>query len=139
MASPLWADDGYPCVVRLIKTACWKGYQISVQPIDAETEKAMGDPIVLDKNTYQINAPMVCHPNQSISFKASISPPVWANSNTVYLSRNFWRTPRALPPKATQWIVSLCFRRDFSSVPLPPSVKAACQCNFEELPNAENE
>lgn len=134
---PLWADSTYPCLLRFMKTNCWKGHQITVQAIDTGTQKNIGDPVVLTKDSFEIDVDIPCQPNQSISFTATTLPAVWGSSATTsYPSTHFWQSPKGLPPKATQWVVSLCFASDFSSVPLPLTAEANCQCNFKPLANS---
>ncbi len=138
MASSLCvAAPSYPCVVRLAKTNCWVGTQVTVQPIDTATQQNIGSPIVLGKDVDQISQPFVCKPKQSIAFKATISPPVWAEADTVYPSTSFFQAPSHLPSRADKWIVTLCFSKDFSSVPFPMTAEPTCECKFDKLENSQ--
>lgn len=133
-----WADGNYPCVLRLAKTDCWPDYQITVQPIDASTGKPIGSPVVLEKNSSEIEVLIPCEAEQDISFKAMTLPAVWgATENTQYPSTQFWESPEQLPSGANRWIISLCFASDFSSVPIPLSQKATCVCTFPKIENSD--
>ena len=121
-----------------MKNNCWTDYNLSVQTYDASTEKPVGNPIVLNKGTSDLTVPIPCSPRQTLSFKATYSPPVWANEQNVsYSTMNFWQAPPQLPKGATQWIISLCFANDFTSVPLPLQATAQCVCNFDTLANSQ--
>jgi hypothetical protein len=129
-----WADGNFPCILRLAKTDCWPNYQITLQPMDAETNQPLGKPVVLDKNAYETEVLIPCQPEQEISFVATTLPTVWgATPDTQYPSTHFWETPQQLPGGANRWIVSVCFAADFSSVPLPLSEKASCTCQFPPI------
>lgn len=130
-----WAQENYPCVLKLAKSNCWKGYQVTVQPMDADTGESFGNPIVLEKDVFQVSAPIACKPRQNITFKATISPAVWAESRTSFSSTKFWLTPKKLPRGATEWIATMCFSKDFSTVPMPLAAGANCACDFAPLTN----
>ncbi len=132
------ANTNFPCVLRVAKTDCWPNFQISVQPIDANTQEPLGKPVVIDKNTNETEVLIPCHPKQEISFVATTLPAVWgATSDTQYPSNHFWETPEQLPSNADRWIISLCFATDFSSVPIPLSQKATCVCSFPQIENTK--
>lgn len=131
-------NKNYPCILRLAKTDCWPNYQITVQPIDANTQQPIGNPVVLDKNAYETEVLIPCQAQQEISFVATTLPAVWgATQSTQYLSSHFWESPQQLPPGANRWIVSVCFASDFSSVPVPLSQKATCTCTFPAIENTK--
>lgn len=128
----------FPCVLQLAKSNCWKGFQVNVQPVDVNTGQPVGTPIVLDKDTFNTMAPIVgCQPLENLSFQATFTPAVWANSgDAVYPTNQFWQAPDVLPPKANKWIISICFANDFSAVPLPLQAGSSCECTFPAIDNA---
>lgn len=125
----------FPCVLQLAKSNCWKGFQVTVQPVDVNTGQPVGAPIVLNKDTFNTMAPIVgCQPLQNLSFQAQFSPTVWSDSSAaVYPTNQFWQAPATLPAKANKWVVSICFANDFSGVPLPLQAGSSCNCTFTEL------
>lgn len=131
-----WADN-FICTLHFMKNNCWKAHQITLQPMDVATQKKIGDPIVLPKGQDEIEVNIPCTPNQDISFSATFSPPIWSDSNMSYPTSHFWQSPAALPPGATNWIISLCFANDFTSVPLPLEATANCQCDFPQGQNIQ--
>ena len=134
----VFASGDFPCYVQLVKTNCWKDFEITVQPIDVISQQKTGEPIILGKEVFEKVVPVACKPGQPISFTGAFSPPTWEGTeNKHYVARHFWMPPDSLPKNADKWVISVCFAEDFTSVPLPPSATSVCECKFSELPRSQ--
>lgn len=133
LVSPLWA---LTCYYTLAKDNCWLKYNVSVDVLDAMTNKSLATFVVpAGKAWGRVTFP--CETNgQKLIYHAQFSPSFWeSEKGKVYSARNYWSLPNGVQPGDSAWNVPVCFPADFSEVPLPPEATGSCKCDFSTIPD----
>lgn len=121
----------YPCDIRVMKSSVWKDYDVYVQMKDLTTELKVGQPVLIPKGKLYTVVSTICAAKQRINFQATFSPVIWEGTEKdVYTTNRFWHSPTELPPKSEKWILSVCFSKDFTSVPGPTLESEKVSCSF---------
>lgn len=129
LAAQVFAAD-FDCSFRLIKSSCWQGKKITLKVINSDNLQTETMHI-LSEDAEVLEAPIDCEKIKSLTFKASVSPPVWeGDKGRFYSSRRLWNVPSSLPGNADRWYIDICFSRDFSGVPDPVVDFTRCECVF---------
>ncbi|KTD67590.1 periplasmic protein [Legionella santicrucis] len=130
-SSPLWA---FTCYYTLVKDNCWTKYNVTVEVIDAATEKVLLTPTVPAGKSW-VRETFTCSAAESLMFRARFSPVFWeSDKDKTYNSKRFWPMPSAINPGDSAWNVSVCYSSDFAQVPLPPESTGDCKCDFDNIP-----
>jgi hypothetical protein len=128
---PLWA---FTCYYTLVKDSCWTKYNVTVDVIDAATEKVIISPTVPAGKSW-VREKFSCSIAQSLMFRAQFSPVFWeSDKGKTYAAKRNWPMPGAINPGDSAWDVQVCYPADFSQVPLPPDATNNCKCDFGSIP-----
>jgi len=131
LASSSRASD---CYFSLVKGACWKDYTVTVDIMDAVSGKKLVS-VTIPENKVWGREKFSCSASQSLSFDAYFTPTIWeADKNKHYSGKSTWMLPAKLEKGKTAWNVTLCFPREFSEVPAPPTATNDCACEIDKLP-----
>jgi len=130
-ANSLWA---FTCYYTLVKDSCWTQYNVSVEVIDAKTQKVIINPSI-PAGTSWVREKFTCSPAQSFMFRAQFAPIFWENDKgKTYSSKRFWPMPNTINEGDSAWDIPVCYPADFSQVPLPPTATGNCKCDFSTIP-----
>lgn len=123
----VWSFD---CYFTLVKDNCWTKYSVSVEVIDANTTKPIVTVAIPAGETW-VREQFACHPRQKIAYKARYSPEIWqGDANKTFSGQKFLELPDTITPDQKAWNISICYPKQFLSVPLPPDVAGNCTCEF---------
>ena len=130
-SSQLWAIT---CYYTLAKENCWSKYTISVDVIDAMSNKVLTT-VTVPEGKMWVRQTFPCEAAQKLMYQARFSPMIWeSEKGKVYPAKNYWSLPTEIHPGDTAWNVSVCYPEDFSQVPLPPEATGHCSCDFKSIP-----
>ena len=129
--SSVWS---FPCFLTLAKDSCWTDYHVSLDVIDASTLKkifTLEVPAGTSWGRQQFN----CTPAQSLLYITRYSPVFWeSDAGKTYPGLRNWTLPDKINPTDLAWTIPVCYPADFSEVPLPPTAKGNCKCDFSNIP-----
>lgn len=129
--SPIWS---FPCYYTLAKDNCWLKYDVSVDVIDASTEKKIFN-INIPAGTPWVTKTFECTVAQSLIYIAKFSPIIWeSDKGKTFRGMRNWFLPGVINPGDTAWTIPVCFPKDFAEVPLPPTAGSNCACDFSDVP-----
>lgn len=129
--NPLWAMT---CYYTLAKDNCWTNYNVSVDVIDATTNKLLVN-ATIPAGQQWIRESFDCQPAQKLMYKAQFSPVFWQNDvGKTYAAKDYWTLPATINPGDSAWNLSVCYPAAFSLVPLPPDATSQCACDFGSIP-----
>lgn len=132
LVSPSWAIT---CYYTLAKDNCWLKYNVTVEVMDAKTSKVLTKVTVPEGQTYQ-RVTFPCETNgQKLIYNAQFSPSIWeSEKGKIYPARNYWSLPDKVNNGDSAWNVSVCYPKDFSEIPMPPTSTGKCKCDFSIIP-----
>lgn len=123
-----------PCYLTMVKDSCWTNYAVTVTMMDASNAKQVLQ-VEVPKGQSWVRQGFTCDPAQTFLFKAQFSPTIWGDqAGLFYASQQYWQLPEQLKANETAWNLVLCFPKQFSSVPLPPTAGQHCACEMEHVP-----
>jgi hypothetical protein len=126
-----WA---FPCYLTIAKDSCWTKYNVSVDIIDAVTEKKIIT-ITIPSGTSWSRETFECTAAQSLIYIAQFSPVFWeSDKGKRYRAVRNWALPGVIHPNDRAWTIPVCYPADFSQVPLPPQADSKCKCDFTVIP-----
>ena len=129
--SPLWAIT---CYYTLAKENCWLKYNVTVDVMDASTNKVLTT-VTVPAGKLWTRVVFPCQAAQKLMYSAHFTPVIWeSEKGKVYSAKNYWSLPAAINPGDTAWNVSVCYPMDFSQIPLPPEATNSCTCDFKSIP-----
>lgn len=123
------------CYLTLAKESCWLKYNVSVNVIDAQTNKVLIT-VGVPAGTAWVRQPFPCLARENLMFNAKFAPVFWAeDKDKVFSGKDFWSLPSKINPGDSAWNENICFPKDFAEVPLPPdNVTKGCECDFKSIP-----
>lgn len=125
----------FSCVVEVMKSTCWqnRNLHLTLNMFDAASLKVINS-YSMDGKTNYIQKTFACDAASGIGMSALMSPPVWPkDKDKWYRSQKLYAIPATLEKNAKQWVLQLCFGKDFSSVPLSVDGKVTdCKCEFPQ-------
>ena len=125
----------FPCFVTVIKTACWKDYEVTVKVTDPATNRQWADASLPANGKLWARTQFECKPAQSLHFSAQFAPQIWqARANQVYPATRDWFLPEEITPEVTAWNINVCFPTDFDAVPAPLTTLDRCFCDAHAIP-----
>jgi hypothetical protein len=132
--SPGWS---FTCYYTLVKDSCWTKYNVSVDVINALTEKKILT-VAAPAGKSWVRDTFDCAPAESLIYIAQFSPLFWQNDKgKTYRGVRNWFLPREINKGDTAWTISVCYPADFAQVPFPPEADGNCKCDFSSLPVIE--
>lgn len=124
----------FPCFITLVKDACWAEYTVTMKVLDASANKTVAT-IVLPKGKNWGRVEFSCVPQEKFLYLAQFTPAFWQGTeNTVYKAQEYISVPATITAKESAWNLPVCFPKDFSGVPMPPTATAPCTCDFSNIP-----
>lgn len=131
LSSPIWAIT---CYYTLAKDNCWNKYNVTVDVMDASTDKILTSVTVPEGQSWTRQT-FPCEPGQKLMYRAHFSPMIWeSEQGKLYKAKNYWFLPKTVNPKDSAWNLNVCYPSDFSQVPLPPEATGNCQCDLKSIP-----
>lgn len=131
-SSSPWA--AITCYYTLVKDNCWTKYDVSVDIMDAATNKILKTITVPNGKSWSRQT-FPCDPGQKLIYRAQFSPVFWeSDKGKTYMAKNYWSLPNSFNPGDSAWNVTVCYPNDFSLVPLPPDASGNCSCDFNGIP-----
>ncbi len=119
----------FKCYITMMKSACWKDYNLHVNIKDAVTHKKIIATINLNKGELWKRKPFVCNPKQGLIYDVTYDPYIWeSQKDKIYHTKRIWFLPAKIKPGVTAWNVPICFPKAFSDVPILPNVDKSCNC-----------
>lgn len=116
------------CYLNIVKNSCWNEYDVNIIVEDMTQRKPLSK-VVLPKNTKWKRVSFNCSPGQTIHYLATFSPAFWeALKGKTYFSKQYWSLPSELTPGDVAWELTICFPKEFSGVPFPPTAGQDCKC-----------
>ena len=123
-----------PCFVTLVKDSCWLSYNVTIEVLQADTNKKISQ-FVIPQGTAWGRQSFDCKPGDTLKFSSSFYPVFWKNDeNKVYLSQSNWQLPTSGGNKNQGVALQLCFSKDFIEVPFPPTGTSTCVCKTDDIP-----
>ena len=121
------------CYLTIVKDSCWVNYNVTTIVKDTSNGVAVAS-VVVPKNRTWVRVKFPCQSEQTFSFQAQYSPVMWQGTEgQQYNAQNYWQLPMLTAATPAQSL-ALCYGRDFSEVPIPPSAKGQCSCDMSSLP-----
>ena len=131
-SGPIWC---FTCYFTLAKDSCWISYNVSVDVLDAQTDRVLTTVEVPAAKAWTRQA-FTCDASQKLMYKARFTPAFWkSETGKIYSAQNYWSLPAAINTGDTAWNISVCYPADFSEVPFPPDAKGNCRCDFTVIPS----
>ncbi len=118
------------CYLNVVKGSCWNNSNVDVSIIDSDLNKTIAH-AQIKKDTGWQRVSFPCRPNQTLYYSAVYSPVFWeADKGKVYNAKQYWSLPKQLKAGDVAWELTICFPKDFSGVPLPPTGSGECACQY---------
>lgn len=129
--SPIWS---FTCYYTLAKDSCWTKYDVSVDVVDALTERKLLT-VTVPAGKSWVRETFDCTLSESLIYIAQFSPVFWeSDKGKSYRGLRNWFLPGTINPGDTAWTLSVCYPADFAQVPLPPGADNNCKCDFSTIP-----
>lgn len=88
----------------------------------------------VEKNAKWKRISFSCQPAETLHYKAVFSPIFWqSEKGKVYNATQFWSLPAKLKAGDVAWELTICFPKDFSGVPFPPTATGNCKCQYDQV------
>lgn len=129
--NPLWSMT---CYYTLAKDNCWTNYNVTVDIIDAMTNKVLAT-VSAPKGQQWVREQFACQPSQKLMYKAQFTPTFWESDiGKTYAAKDYWTLPAVINPGDSAWNLSVCYPAAFSLIPMPPEATSTCTCDFSSIP-----
>jgi len=126
----------FKCYITAVKDSCWSEFDVTIKIINYATDKPVVDDLVISKGKSWVRKSFDCEPKEALIYKAKYSPAIWKGQDQkVYTSKRIWYLPKEVKKDEVAWNIPICYGRDFSQVPLPPTVSGKCQCDYSSIPD----
>lgn len=120
----------FKCYITLIKSDCWKDYNLEVEFRDELTDREVVHAFKLAKGEMWARKKFECHTKQGIRYKATFEPYIWQEQEgKSYPSKRIWFLPATEEKGVAAWNMPICFPNNFASVPMLPNVNKHCNCS----------
>jgi hypothetical protein len=124
----------FTCHITIVKDNCWSDYDLNLEVFETRNEHTLLQTTLFEGKTY-IRKTFECHAKQEISYKATFSPLIWEkDKDKVYYAKQSITLPEEVHPGEKAWTIDVCFSKQFSNVPMPPTAGQRCECDFDHLP-----
>ncbi len=124
----------FPCFVTLVKNTCWTDYNVTINVTNADTTAPILSATIPQGQSW-VRKKFDCQPREALSFSATFTPVIWQNeAKKIYPGGHNWFLPEAVMKDVTAWNLTICFPKEFSEVPLPPTALNNCECKTDDIP-----
>lgn len=124
----------FTCFFSFVKDSCWKDYAVTVVATDILTGKEVVT-VTIDKGQMWSRKEFTCHSSQSFEFISTFTPVIWdKDAGKKYPGKSSWTLPAKIDEGKTAWNLTVCFPKEFSEVPVPPTSGSECKCMGDTLP-----
>lgn len=125
------------CFLTMVKGACWKAYDLTVDILDADTGK-LKKTILVPADQLWTRREFECKPKNMIALAAKFSPAFWeGDADKVFKGQRYWKLPDMIKPGETGWNITVCYPQHFADVPRPPDINTNCECDLSSIPKIE--
>lgn len=126
----------FHCYLTMVKGACWKPYDLTVDLSDADSGKVIKT-ILVPADQAWIRQEFDCKPGSTLAVEAKFSPVFWdGDDEKTFKGQRYWKLPDVKKEDETGWNVIICFPKQFADVPSPPEA-SNCGCFFDNIPKIE--
>lgn len=127
----------FPCFITIVKDNCWTNYNVTVDVIDANTDKVLTT-VVVPKGKPWVRSSFEATPRQQFMLRATFNPAFWKqDEGKQYFAKRYWALPEAVVGETTAWHVGACYPEQFLDVPMPPDAGSQCKCDKREIPEVQ--
>jgi hypothetical protein len=127
-------SEAFTCYVTLVKDSCWTSYNVTVDVLEAASDKTILTMTVPEGKSW-VRESFNCEPGQKLVYRAQFSPVFWeSEKGKTYPAKSYWSLPGTINAGETAWEVPICYPEAFAAVPLPPKATSNCRCDFSAVP-----
>lgn len=125
----------FNCFITIVKDTCWTDYNVTVDVLDADNANQKLVTVIVPTGSAWNRQKFSCKPSQKLKFQARFTPVFWKkDAGKVYNGTNYWILPDKPSPDETAWNLTICYPKQFSEVPFPPTGGGNCKCETKKVP-----